>query len=226
LKVDPAESRLYKLRRKIFAWAELFDQVRKDRAVSFVFQGVTYRPGEDWKPNDIRDYILGVKDLVGRDGVMGYSWVGEMQARGVPHYHLLWAVDPAVYLPFPDKSGLWAHGSSKVSSREHMQGKPFYLCKYLSKLNQKTAFPKGFRLFGVNVRRGLVSDLDLWHFRMTNYPKWLYYYMLGNGFQGVTPKRVPGGGWEVDGKYGVVVYSDWLIEGMPALIDDDRVLNK
>lgn len=225
LKVDTKRNRLYKLRRKIFAWANLFSGLDKTREVSYVFQGLTYRPGEHYKPLDISEYIARVKKVVRKNGILGYAWVGEMQKRGEPHYHVLWACEPDVYLPFPDKSGIWSHGSSRVSKRDFMAHRAFYICKYVSKLDQKTDFPKGFRLYGVHVRKGLFDDGDLWAFRMTNYPKWLFKWLCTHGFVGVIPKREVGGGWVVDEKYGVRVGSDWQIETMPNLIDEDRVIN-
>jgi hypothetical protein len=144
----------------------------------------------------------------------------------VPHYHILFAVKPSAYLPIPDKSGLWVHGSSRVSKRKNMENKPFYIAKYVSKLGQKTEFPKGFRIFGVYIKKGLLSEKELWQFRMTNYPKWLVRWMVHNGFEGQYPRRAEGGGWLVDAKYGVVVVSDWVSEGMPSLVDEAQIINR
>jgi hypothetical protein len=106
-----------------------------------------------------------------------------------------------------------------------MKHRAFYLCKYLSKLEDKTFFPKGFRLFGTSISKGLLTDFELWTFRMTNYPKWLYNFMLSKGFAGVLPKRVEGGGWLLDARYNIVVYSDWTFERSPEITDPEQVIN-
>lgn len=219
VKVDPVRSRVYKLRRKIFAWADVMKLQEDKMGVSYVFQGMTYRPGEAYSPHDITEYICGVKKAVGNDGILGYAWVGEMQVRGVPQYHVLWAIRPDVYLPYPDKSGLWSHGSSSVSKRGNLKVRSYYICKYLSKLETKIGFPKGFRIFGVYVRKGLLGEYSEWRLRMTNYPRWLVQKMIDDNLMSVTPKRVKGGGWLIDEKYGVVLYSDWVREAIPGLVD-------
>ena len=223
LKLDAKKIRLFKLRKKIFLWAGMFEQVEEHTGVSYVFQGVTYRVGEVWKSGDISNYLKAVRDSVEDGGILGYAWVAELQERGEVHYHILWAIKPHVFLPYPDKSGLWSHGNSHVSRR--MSCKPYYICKYTSKLEQKTGLPKGAHLFGTYIRKGVLSFMEQWNFRMSNYPVWLRAEIAKNNFDGTLPKRVKGGGWLINEEEGIIVYSPWMLEGMPALVREEDVIN-
>ena len=222
--VDPRVHRVKQLQRRIFAWADLFRLIDANLLVSYVFQGMTYKPGDGYQPKDITEYLTGVRKIVS-GGIYGYAWVGEMQDRGVPQYHVLWAINPSLFLPYPDKSGLWTHGSSSVSKRGNPNVRSHYICKYISKMEDKVGFPSGFRIFGVYIREDLLDKRQKWTFTMSAYPKWLYEYMCENGFEGNYPRRVKGGGWLVDEKYNIVKASDWAIEGMPGLVRQEDVIN-
>jgi hypothetical protein len=223
IQIDPVENRMNKLRRKIFAWADIFKELQEEIKVSYVFQGLTYKPGEEWKPGQIREYIRAVKKEVENKGVLGYAWVAELQRRGAVHYHILWAVTPGLYLPLPDKSGIWKYGSSRVSKRNNMQGRSHYLCKYLSRVKNGGQFPKGCRIYGVHINKELLSKDQLWWFRMTNYPRWLQEIMVVEGCIGNIPKRANGGGWIIDSENGIVVNSEWIYEGIGGIIPKEKM---
>ncbi|MEO5355290.1 MAG: hypothetical protein H7835_19045 [Magnetococcus sp. XQGC-1] len=105
---------------------------------------LTYAPGNDWKPNHIRDFMLKLRKVM-KDGLLAYAWVAELQKRGAIHYHILLYCRGRV--PRPDEMGLWLHGMSRVDIAKT----PFYILKYTGKEYQKefAKFPKGIRVFSV-----------------------------------------------------------------------------
>ena len=218
----PKINRLRRLRKKIFAWADTFDQIEKRQPVKYLFMGITYKPGETWEPKHITEFIQKMKRRVGSDKIIGYAWVGEMQKRGSPHYHILWAVKPGTFIPFADKSGLWKHGNSHNSV--WMSNKPYYICKYLSKLHTKTEFPRGFRIHGTYIKPEIMTQAENWSFHLTNFPSWLKQTLVDDNLIGLIPvKNEFGPGWKIGRN---IVISDWYRVGSDHLCSLLEAKNK
>lgn len=206
--VDDVKLRMKRLRIKVFGWAKLMEVMQEIDDIDYVFQGLTYREDEEWEGGHIREYIRQIRKVVDFRGVYGYIWVAEKQLRGAVHYHCLFAIKPKIFLPFPDKEGLWIHGSSHVSKRAHMKKHAFYLCKYIGK-GKVYEFPKGLRVCGSWINPKLVDEKRRWLYRLSTYPQWLQDLVIATGNVGLMPKRAEGGGWIIDKECDVVVYSDW-----------------
>lgn len=139
--VDQVRQRYDRMRKRIKAWVELMDGVENARLMMIT---LTYRPGVDWMPNDIRDYMHKLKRKL-KDRLLGYAWVAELQKRGAVHYHVMLYIVSGTYIPRPDQSGMWANGLSRVEPART----PYYLLSYLKKTYQKDydKFPKGIRCY-------------------------------------------------------------------------------
>jgi hypothetical protein len=136
---------------------------------------LTYRPGAKWAPEQIRQYISGVRDWSRTIRArLRYQWVIELTKRGIPHYHILWWVPHGVRLPKPDESGLWPYGFSRIEKARNAVG---YLVKYATKGDTSVyAMPKGARLFGVG--GGLESEKLATH--RAGLPMWLLQHLAGH----------------------------------------------
>lgn len=118
------------------------------------------RPGDHegaCKPEHVSNYIRVVRQWAVRRGFdLRYVWVGELQARGALHYHVLYWLPKRITMPRADKQGWWKHGRTNSIVAKSAIG---YLTKYISKLRSKgsdsTHFPKGFRMHGCG---GLTRD--------------------------------------------------------------------
>lgn len=107
---------------------------------------LTYRQGEDWKPEHISDFLHTVRKAEARRGrVIRYVWVAELQERGAMHYHVAMWLPAGVTLPKPDACGWWPHGSSRIEAARDAVA---YLMKYLSKGTDTSRLPKGARMHG------------------------------------------------------------------------------
>jgi hypothetical protein len=129
---------------------------------------LTYRETDKWKPYDITKFL---RRWIGRyPEIIGYTWVAELQARGAPHYHVVFAVPKGFkFDAYPDKSGCWPMGMTKVESVRS----PFYLIRYIGKEHQKNFadFPKGMRLYGVSIRKKWLPEIDhrsYWKYRLSS----------------------------------------------------------
>ena len=192
LEVESAVARLSRMRRRVHAWAEVLDQWMQSigHGWRLVMIGLTYADGDTWKPGDIREYLQELRRCAG-DGLGGYAWVAETQARGAIHYHVMALVRAGTDIPLPDKSGMWSHGSSKVKSADSV----WYLVTYVGKEYQKGGLPKGARMFAVWISRGLVGRMGTWRLRLSALPAWLRSVLSETEECRVT--REPGGGWRV-----------------------------
>lgn len=128
---------------------------------------LTYRDVNGYQPKHISEYLDKVRKWLGRRGITArYQWVLELQNRGAPHYHVLLWLPKRLKVPMPDRSGMWAHGSSRAEWARAPVG---YLVKYASKGDDTADLPKGARLYGV---AGLDSDGRLAVHR-AGLPRWL-----------------------------------------------------
>jgi len=191
--VDANKARLSRMRRRVRSWAGALSDVLSDgRRYRKVMITLTYRPGVDWEPGQIRAFMKRVRRSLGR-GLVGYAWVAEMQRRGVVHYHVLLVVRRGVRIPKPDSAGWWSHGMTRIETARSL----FYILTYTGKEYQKAGYPKGLRLFAVWVSKAAVTAAVYLSFRLSALPRWLA-DMVADAVQrlGVLPRRRSGGGWE------------------------------
>lgn len=128
---------------------------------------LTYRDLNGGKPRHISDLLKRIRQWLARRGYpFRYVWVAELQQRGALHYHVVIWLPKGLTLPKPDKQGWWTHGSTRIEWARRAVG---YLCKYASKFDGETAFPKGVRLHGSG---GLDQECRAIR-RWTNLPGWL-----------------------------------------------------
>lgn len=217
IEVDPAKSRVRRLQKRVFALANALsgylEQKRDDYRL--VMYTLTYVGVNDWRPNHIREFMLGLRKAAGK-GLKAYAWVAELQARGAVHYHVLVLVRRGTSLPMPDKSGLWPYGLTKTETARTV----FYICRYAGKEYQKVGrFPKGLRMFAVWVSKDMALDLARWvSFRLSALPTWLgdkLKEQFDRTGQAVHARRRVGGGWTDDN--GENYASPWTTEN-PALL--------
>lgn len=210
VEVNSLKQRVTRMRRRVSMWANLLKPYLEDRRhFRLVMVTLTYRDKTAWSPYDISKFVLKLKGVLG-DGLLAYAWVGEMQARGAVHYHVMLVTMAGVRIPYPDE-GLWIYGMSRIETART----PFYIVKYVGKDHQRENFPKGMRIFALYVRRGVLTDNEKWELMVTALPVWLAEKMRTLYGTGTWVKRLPGGGWRV-GKGGVEgdydeLESDWVV---------------
>jgi hypothetical protein len=160
--IDTVKARYDRMRHRVKAWADILGDIPNAR---LVMVGLTYRPGLDYQPNDIRDFMSKVKRKLGIN-LLGYAWVAELQQRGVLHYHVLLYLKKGTRFPLPDKAGWWPHGSSSVSSAKS----PYYVLSYTKKRYQKDydKFPVGARAYAVWIQERILSV----NLRLLSLKKW------------------------------------------------------
>ena len=157
--IDMWAKRLGHMRKRVFDWSELVkscgDYQLKMITLTYDYFG-TLGTKYEWQPNDIRDFMLNLRNVLGSN-LLAYAWVGELQNNGHPHYHVLIAVRRGAIIPYPDKSGLWVKGMSKIQSNIRTV---FYICTYVKKEYQKEfeKYPKNMRLFAVWISGRLFPD--------------------------------------------------------------------
>jgi hypothetical protein len=207
------------MRKKIFAWADVVDRRSEELGKTYVLIELSYADNDDWVSKGITKYIQDVLGEVGKENVFAYAWVFEIKPVGRNlHYHLAMLVRPSVFVSTPDRSGMWGYGSSHI-----YRGKssPYYLCKYVGKLEQKMGveFPKGSHKYHTWLNRDYFSEVDLWDERKVGYPLSVRRFVDEMGWVNPRVRRNPGGGWLVKPqleKLGEdeftqhVVWSDWL----------------
>lgn len=116
---------------------------------------LTYADAETWKPNDIRNFMLSLRKVLG-EALLAYAWVLEMQKRGAPHYHVLLYVKRGTNIPKPDEE-LWKHGLSRIETAKSA----FYIAKYTGKEYQKHDLPPNARMFAVWIKSGALEALEM-----------------------------------------------------------------
>lgn len=193
LTVDLQEARKARCRKRVLAWANTMKPFMNNPKYKMIMMGLTYRPGVEWKANDVRDFIVQLKKIVGKENVVAIARVAELQQRGAVHYHLIIIVKAGVKVPFPDKSGLWLHGSTRVE----VARSPFYLVSYTKKAYQKDGiFPKGIRMYEVWINPSYLSFIERWYFRLSSLPGW-FEKVVREDIKNIGGKwkRLEGGGW-------------------------------
>jgi hypothetical protein len=171
---------------------------------------LTYEYGDDWKPNAINGFVKRCQKEL-RDKLLAYTWVAEMQQRGVIHYHVLLLVQRGARIEKPDDAGWWNFGSTRIETARSA----FYICTYVGKEYQKNGvFPKGARVCGSYVRKGLLSSSEEHDYKLDKVPKWVageYLHLRGLDMVGAgdVPVRKRGRwcvGW-------LALRSPWRVEG-------------
>jgi hypothetical protein len=143
--LDNNQVRLRHMQKRVKDWAELL----KGQTGRLIMYTLTYRPGQYYRPNDIRDFMTKIRRYYG-DRLYGYAWVAELQARGAIHYHVLLYLKVKTWAREPDKMGWWSWGSTTVTTARSA----FYLVRYTGKERQKDfdKFPVGCRAFATWLR--------------------------------------------------------------------------
>jgi len=138
------------MRKRIALWVEILQHVED---MQFVMITLTYSPKFEWEPNHIRTFMQDLRKYLKED-LLAYAWVAEIQKRGAVHYHIMlavpWNFEVGVDIPYPDQTGMWSYGLTRVE----VARTPFYLIKYLGKEYQKdfSRYPKGIRTYAVYIR--------------------------------------------------------------------------
>ena len=185
--------RLRRCQKRVKAWADLLQLyiTNKDQ-YRLVMITLTYKPGRDWKPNDIREFMQAGRKML-EHRLLAYAWVAELQKRGAVHYHVLMLVTKGANLPVPDSSGWWPWGMSRIETAKSA----FYILSYTGKKYQKIGkFPKGLRLFAVWVSFEGVGKNIYFALRSSAIPAWLA--LIVDSIGEAKYSRSPGGGWEVE----------------------------
>ncbi len=193
LTVDQREARKRRCRKRVLAWANTMKSYINNPKFRMVMIGLTYRPGVEWRANDVRDFIAQLKRIVGKGNIVAIARVAELQARGAVHYHIIIIAKKGAKIPYPDKYGLWLHGSTRVEAARS----PFYLVSYTKKSYQKDGiFPKGIRMYEVWINPDYVGYLDRWLFRLSSLPGW-FERVVREDVENIGRKwvRLKGGGW-------------------------------
>lgn len=206
--IDSDYARLARMRRRVKAWASRLKVHlgRLGKDYRLVMVTLTYAPGQEWEPNDVRDFMVKLRVAIGAK-LLAYGWVAEMQKRGAVHYHVVLLVNRGTNIPMPDT--IWGKGMTQIETART----PFYLLTYTGKEYQKTSsYPKGLRVFSVWIKEGVISDRAMWLFRLSALPAWLAEEMWKDGCFGEMPKRKEGGGWTLkNGEKFESYYSPWVV---------------
>lgn len=159
--------------------------------------GLSYRPGRSWNGNDITAYMNNVRDYIGKDNLIAYAWVAEMQRRAEVHYHdeIITTID-CRKIPMPDKKGHWKNGSSsrKIVSLVDVG---YLTSDYMKKKEQKSNYPKGIRIHGIGLNNKYFGKEEYWALRSVSYPDWLVEKINNEGLINPIIKRAKGGGFVV-----------------------------
>ena len=207
------------LRHRIFSFAEVTSKAKKFYGNSYILVQLSYKNNNQWQSKQVTKYVQEVIKLVGRENVYDYAWVLEIKPIGRNlHYHLAMHVKPKVFIPYPDKSGMWKWGSSNLYRGE---SSPYYLAKYVSKESQKYIgeYPKGARKYSTWLNKEYYSQVQILNHRKSAYPAIVSDKISDLGAERVSIKRKKGGGWNIYvldeghslGGQVVSVKSPWMI---------------
>lgn len=204
LEVDPIAVRLKAMKRGVVTASRLQGEAVPRWRPAMVT--LTYRPGRDWCPSDVRSYLEHCRKFVQREGyVFRYVWVAELQGRGAVHYHVLVWLPPGVRLPKPDESGWWSYGMSRI---EWAVAPIRYMIKYASKLSSKgLRFPRGLRLHGAGGLSAEARGVRRWWVA----PSWVRKVFKGEqSVRRGDPTGTSAGGYfsEVTGEF---IRSPWVV---------------
>lgn len=178
--VDRTVTRLRKMRHGVLTAARLQGEqfVRRGARFKAAMATLTYDShgqrgeagGAFWRPRHLSEYLDRSRKYAKKQGrfKLQYTWVAEMQERGVVHYHVMFWLPYVVTvnskghrsmrpfkLPKPDSvedmKGVttphWPHGWSEIAWARKAAG---YLAKYTSKGQDvgDPPFPRGIRIMG------------------------------------------------------------------------------
>jgi hypothetical protein len=194
--IDEAGRRIARMRKRVRRWASAVERIWGDPAYLPIMVTLTYRPGVEWEPEHVKEYMRRVRRRLGAY-LAAYAWVAELQQRGAVHYHVLIVQKRGRWLPKPDRSGDWTYGDSKVEKARSA----YYVAKYAQKQGAGD-FPKGLRLFSVVLKEHVAGGAMLAFLRLSVLPAWLEEEVR---FDVMTsdvdlPARRKGGGWDHQGK--------------------------
>lgn len=145
---DNASARLSNMKKTVFNAGMGIEEQLLNEGLAYdpwLFS-LTYRNGDDWKPNHIQKLLKTVRTHLYRRGIkLLYVWVAELQKRGALHYHIIIWLPQGFKLPKFGRCGWWPHGftDQKIASKSFG-----YLMKYISKNDTKHSYPKGVRIYG------------------------------------------------------------------------------
>jgi len=168
LVLDNFRVRYNRMRKRIALWVEVLEHVQD---MKFIMVTLTYRPEFEWERNHVRTFMQEIRKILKED-LLAYAWVAEIQKRGAVHYHVMlavpWDLEVGVDIPYPDQTGMWSYGLTRVE----VARTPFYLITYLGKEYQKdfSRYPKGIRTFAVYIRDKLLKT-ELRYKSLTSYQK-------------------------------------------------------
>lgn len=202
IEIDPAESRLKRMRRSVLTSSRLLrDEVRPGfRPGKWAMLTLTYRPDSEWDRRHVSQLLHSIRQYLKRKGhQLRYVWVMELHKSGKPHYHIGLCLPRGITLPMPDKRGWWGHGSTRIEWAKHVIG---YMAKYLSKGSAEDRLPKGARISGT----GGLSEESRREKRWWLSPRDLREAMGPCG----NPFRAPGGGW-IDRASGELFPATWAV---------------
>lgn len=217
VELDTDVIRFSRMRRRLIVWARSINEWAKNVYLPatghmplIIGITLTYRENT-WLPGHITNFIDHLRyHLAGK--LLAYCWVAELQARGVPHYHVCLALahdttfqkkltDTNVDLPFPDAAGWWKHGYTWLTWQTKL-GKPLsassrYLTKYLQKgFDSVHDFPKGMRLYGMSWPKDLPEKSEFWR-KLSVAPPAVMLHIKGvMQWMGEKIVEVPGWAWE------------------------------
>lgn len=166
------------------------------------FITLTYRRGEDWRPDHMAGFRKAVWHWCRKNGVRcRYVWVAELQERGALHYHIILWLPKGKFMPRPDTAGWWPHGMSNVKTAQNPVA---YIAKYASKTttSQACQYPKGARMHG---HAGLDPEARR-HVRYWMAPIW-----VRDALSGRADIRKVSGGY-MDKFTGEFLASPWRVE--------------
>lgn len=218
--IDTVKNRYNRMRNRIKSWSGLIDGIEGNKRLVMV--GLTYRPGEDWNPNDIREFMSKVKRKLG-DKLLGYAWVSELQERGAIHYHVLMYFKKGTRFPLPDKSGWWKHGSSSVTSAKS----PWYVLSYTKKSYQKNYefFPSGARAFAVWIHDSILTE----KLRYSSLKDWEKAAVLSDGWESLPFWRKHHSGcnnWRLDRYYSTMEEAEERTDYMLGIFDKMGIIEE
>lgn len=191
VEIDSQLMRVARMQNKVSAWASYTRHLGLDHSCEMKMVTLTYAPTPDcvsaWRPHHIGDYLGKLRKWL-KDELKAYAWVSELQDRGEVHYHLLLYVRRGVAFPYPDLSGMWPHGMSRVDIARSTG----YVVKYSQKGTDDQVYPAGLHLFAVWIRKDLRDALYDRFIRVKSLPSWLHDQAFVSD---EWPKRAEGGGW-------------------------------
>jgi len=182
-KENSHRARIKRMRRTVLNSSRMLIRQRRGFRDKWKLVTLTYEPGQEWKPSQVRDFLQRVRMwMKRRRWPFAYVWVLELTQAGVPHYHVLVRIPYRGTLPYADEMGWWPHGSTNTEPARSPVG---YIAKYASKGVTADDLPKGARLCGA---AGLVADSRVF-VQFWNLPVWARERLT----EVQRTKRLPGG---------------------------------